>query len=249
MVTHNPTDPALAATGVGAEVAPHPTGRSGLAALRDVPWLPVLWALWALAWLALIALSDELAPLAYENGLIEWIGTLMFGVATALFWVAAWREPRLPNRLMAALLGLVFFVSFMEELSWGQQIFKWSTPPAFEGNRQNETNLHNFAIGVDQQQVFTLGILGLTIGLPLLALWAPTRRLIERLGAPVVSLGVAAWVFATLVVANVSERMMGWQAHRGLREFNETLWAVAAVLVGLVALRAARRAPTGEPTG
>jgi glucan phosphoethanolaminetransferase (alkaline phosphatase superfamily) len=206
----------------------------------------VLFGLSLVAWLALIAFPDDLAPLAYENGLIEWVGTLLFAAAAAVFWVAAARERRLANRIVAAFLGLIFFVSFMEELSWGQQVFKWSTPPAFESNRQNETNLHNFAIGFDQQQVFTLGILGLTIGLPILYLWAPTRRLIRRLGLPVVSLGVAAWVFATFAIANVSERMMGSETHRGLREFNETMWAVAALLVGVATLQAAQRstAPT-----
>jgi hypothetical protein len=208
--------------------------------------MPVLWLVSTLAWAALIAFPDDLAPLAYENGLIEWVGTLLFGVATALFWIAAARERRLANRVMAGFLGLVFFVSFMEELSWGQQVFKWSTPPAFEGNRQNETNLHNFAIGFDQQQVFTLGILGLTIGLPLLFLWAPTRRWIERLGLPVVSLGVAAWVVATFAIANVSERMMGSETHRGFREFNETLWALAALLVGVAAWQAAGDATSDE---
>ena len=32
----------------------------------------------------------------------------------------------------------------MEELSWGQHLFKWETPQLFlETNRQGETNLHN----------------------------------------------------------------------------------------------------------
>ena len=32
----------------------------------------------------------------------------------------------------------------MEEISWGQRIFGWETPQTFEGNVQDETNLHNF---------------------------------------------------------------------------------------------------------
>lgn len=42
------------------------------------------------------------------------------------------------------LLMLVFFLNAMEEISWGQRIFGWETPQTFEGNVQNETNLHNY---------------------------------------------------------------------------------------------------------
>jgi hypothetical protein len=41
-------------------------------------------------------------------------------------------------------LILIFFVNAMEEISWGQRIFGWETPQSFEGNVQDETNLHNF---------------------------------------------------------------------------------------------------------
>jgi hypothetical protein len=38
----------------------------------------------------------------------------------------------------------LFFLNAMEEISWGQRIFGWETPQTFEGNVQNETNLHNY---------------------------------------------------------------------------------------------------------
>ena len=41
-------------------------------------------------------------------------------------------------------LILVFFLNAMEEISWGQRIIGWETPQAFEGNVQEETNLHNY---------------------------------------------------------------------------------------------------------
>jgi hypothetical protein len=41
-------------------------------------------------------------------------------------------------------LMLAFFLNAMEEISWGQRIFGWVTPQTFEGNVQNETNLHNY---------------------------------------------------------------------------------------------------------
>lgn len=169
--------------------------------------------------------------------MIEWAGTVAFGAATVIFWMAMVRSPERIRKIVSGLLGLVFFLSFMEELSWGQQIFKWNTPTAFESNVQIETNLHNFSFVFDQQQACTAGILFLTIVLPLADLRGPTRKLIDRLGLPVVSLQVAAWVTVTLVIANVAERAMTWEAHRGLREYMETMWGVAAVLVALAALR------------
>lgn len=41
-------------------------------------------------------------------------------------------------------LMIIFFLNAMEEISWGQRIFNWETPQSFEGNIQNETNLHNY---------------------------------------------------------------------------------------------------------
>ncbi len=41
-------------------------------------------------------------------------------------------------------LILIFFLNAMEEISWGQRIFGWETPQTFEGNVQDETNLHNY---------------------------------------------------------------------------------------------------------
>ena len=41
-------------------------------------------------------------------------------------------------------LILIFFLNAMEEISWGQRIIGWETPQTFEGNVQDETNLHNY---------------------------------------------------------------------------------------------------------
>jgi formate-dependent nitrite reductase membrane component NrfD len=144
---------------------------------------------------------------------------------------------------------VVFLVAFMEEISWGQQVFKWSTPTAFESNTQNETNLHNFDFGIDLQQVFTAGILFMAVMVPLLQLWAPARSWIDRSGLPVVSLGVSAWAVATVIIANVAERMMEFEAHRGLREFMETMLALTALLAAIAALQQVVRRPATSLLG
>lgn len=55
-----------------------------------------------------------------------------------------WRADRKGMALLyvGISLGLVFMVG--EELSWGQRMFGWGTPQAFQdANKQGETNLHN----------------------------------------------------------------------------------------------------------
>lgn len=46
--------------------------------------------------------------------------------------------------LVYLFLILIFFLNAMEEISWGQRVFGWETPQTFEGNIQDETNLHNY---------------------------------------------------------------------------------------------------------
>lgn len=49
--------------------------------------------------------------------------------------------------LFTALYGgmmLAFFVYGMEEISWGQDFFRWETPEAFAGNLESQTNIHNY---------------------------------------------------------------------------------------------------------
>ena len=48
------------------------------------------------------------------------------------------------KRLGVAIFVLGMILIYLEELSWGQQIFKWASPQLFlEINSQLETNLHN----------------------------------------------------------------------------------------------------------
>lgn len=50
----------------------------------------------------------------------------------------------IPGRLLAAGMALAVLLLLLEEISYGQHYFGWSTPTQFEGNTQQETNLHNF---------------------------------------------------------------------------------------------------------
>lgn len=96
--------------------------------------------------------SDLWNVLYQEDGVFESLTAVLFLIAAFLLAKAVFlvkgrlKEPG-PVRwlsLFYLFTALVFFVYAMEEISWGQRVFGWGTPSAFEGNLQNETNLHNY---------------------------------------------------------------------------------------------------------
>lgn len=50
----------------------------------------------------------------------------------------------IPGWLLLSLTSGCVLLLLLEEISFGQHIFGWSTPDNFEGNVQSETNFHNF---------------------------------------------------------------------------------------------------------
>ena len=106
------------------------------------------------SYLVLLAIDAETVDrFGWEDGPIESAGALFFLVASAGFLAASIRTIRQSRQagkvevwssVVFALLALLMFVCFGEELSWGQRIFDWQAPPVFtQFNAQNETNLHN----------------------------------------------------------------------------------------------------------
>jgi len=71
-----------------------------------------------------------------------WLFVVTFLVSTRLLFV------RSRYRLTFACLALCCFYVAMEEISWGQRLFGFSSPDFFKAyNLQSETNLHNFVAG------------------------------------------------------------------------------------------------------
>lgn len=114
-------------------------------------WTPLLIvaAPYALRW----AFGDAVW-LSGEQGVFE-ILTFLLLVAAVYFIVraraaaVALRIAYLPAWLVALLLGTVYFAG--EEISWGQHLFFWETPEAWQDvNDQGETNLHNVHALFDQ---------------------------------------------------------------------------------------------------
>jgi hypothetical protein len=70
-------------------------------------------------------------------------------------------------------LILIFFLYAMEEISWGQRIFGWETPQTFEGNVQDETNLHNY---FNQYYLLFYRLLVFTPVLVLASIWMEMKQ-------------------------------------------------------------------------
>ncbi|MGH7324229.1 MAG: hypothetical protein ACREJ9_06230 [Candidatus Rokuibacteriota bacterium] len=132
-------------------------------------------------------LHERLLPMQWffgedygEDGLLENLTVLGFVVAAVLF-AAAWRRrpAGATGRIFLAIAAASLLVA-MEEVSWGQRIFGWSTPAEVVAvNVQSETNLHNL---VDNDAVrIAYPIIGIGIFLVLwlsciLAIAAPGHR-------------------------------------------------------------------------
>ena len=83
---------------------------------------------------------------AREDGALEWASVAMF-LTSATMAAAARSLARLGHSRLGSfhlLLAIALLLISMEEISWGQRLFGWSTPEVLTGaNEQNETNFHN----------------------------------------------------------------------------------------------------------
>ena len=88
--------------------------------------------------------SDFYENFLGENSVVEWLTALFLLLSAYVALVAGLsKESPFPKWLLLSFAS-IFFIGFMEELSWGQMIFFWDTPDSFRPlNSQGETTLHN----------------------------------------------------------------------------------------------------------
>lgn len=97
--------------------------------------------------------KDYQITLSKEDGFIEYTGAFAWLIASVMFiylFITIYDKQftflgkSTKRNIYFALLGIIFFLAFGEEISWGQRIFNWNTPEGFKGlNAQKETNFHN----------------------------------------------------------------------------------------------------------
>ncbi len=85
-----------------------------------------------------------------EGGLFEWVQFICYGVAS---WIGFKTFNAIKNGDLRIQKNIILVFSLgcafigLEEISWGQHIFKWASPELFSNiNLQKETNFHNLAI-------------------------------------------------------------------------------------------------------
>lgn len=118
-----------------------------------------------------------MSSLLKENGPYEYLQFII--IATAfVFCLLIWKDSRPQNaKWLAAWTALATLGCFYiagEEISWGQQIFKWATPDHWTAvNDHGETNLHNTSSWIDQKPktLIEYGIYAGALLLPLLRRW------------------------------------------------------------------------------
>ncbi|GLS29605.1 hypothetical protein SAMN04488498_111128 [Mesorhizobium albiziae] len=102
---------------------------------------------------AIVIIRPELLNETVREGqFLSILTEVGFVVGLAGFGLAIWRSRHDRGRVLGIPVPAVFAAMFlacllvlMEEMSWGQHWIGWTAGPMFEGNAQNETNLHNFA--------------------------------------------------------------------------------------------------------
>lgn len=121
--------------------------------------------------LAVVLWPDRIHTHVVEGGILSILTEFL--LLGALFFLvrSVWRardgraEPLfgIGAPVVLGLMVLVVVVLLGEEASWGQHWIGWSTPEAFEGNIQNETNLHNFYTHRFEMAYYTTAVLAFVL--------------------------------------------------------------------------------------
>jgi len=150
---------------------------------------------------------NSLEPLWREDSLVEYLQSLLFLSASfAQLYIAVRLIQNHGNRrrtIFHLLLLLLFFLVAMEEISWGQRIFGWETPPFLEDNLQGETNIHNIFTGFFSpfHLALVLFINTYCYVLPLARhLSLDVRKILDRIQLPIIPIDlVSIFIIADIV--------------------------------------------------
>ena len=82
-----------------------------------------------------------------EDSLFEWVTAIFFLLSSVLCFASFKRN----KNIFVLALALMFFMGMGEEISWGQRLIGFNTPPELRAvNVQHETNIHNLEIFNDK---------------------------------------------------------------------------------------------------
>ena len=203
---------------------------------------------------------DTVYALGREDGLFEDLSAVFFFCTSLTFAWVFWRSgghaddatPRVRRYVWFLLLALLFFFGAGEEISWGQRVFGWDTPQAFEqANIQRETNIHNLKIFnrsdanwngktgaaefLSAERMFSLFWLGFCIATPIAyACVPPLRRLLDRLRMPIVPLTVGVLFLVNYAMGEILKpHALRLKLEWPLMETKECLFSVLFLLIAI----------------
>ncbi|MEM1436663.1 MAG: hypothetical protein AAGG11_21615 [Pseudomonadota bacterium] len=161
-------------------------------------WFAVLVSLAIIVPITLITEFNPDFVLTYgeEDGVAEYLTALFFFLSAfgflSLYLQYARPLPLWRGLVILAWAALMFFFAG-EELSWGQRIIGMETPESIRAtNAQNEFNFHNHDIIQDHgHRILTAFTLLTGLGIWLLSLVPPLRRLYQQFVVPIPPLGYA----------------------------------------------------------
>jgi hypothetical protein len=169
-------------------------------------WLPVVFIL-AMSACELFLAGEIISSIVAENGPLEILQFLILCLAFIFALICLYRtrkQPLLALWYVLAALGCLYTAG--EEISWGQQFFKWATPETWLAvNDQQETNLHNTTSWLDQKPrlILEIGVIAGGLILPLIIkLRASIIPAWLEIIAPPNRLAVTAAIFLTIKIVD-----------------------------------------------
>lgn len=222
----------------------------------------LLFSLVLLVWLGFGQIPrTSVLTLSAEDGVVESLGALAFFVGSA-FFLRAFIESRGAGNdfyffrtnwnLFLLVLALAFFFGAGEEISWGQRLIGWETPPSIAAlNAQGETTIHNlefFQHGISFSFFFNVFWLGFCVVLPILDRWSAMHSFFDQIGLPIVPIG-----FGFLLVVNYvafkwagSQQVSDSELRHAANELKETTIALLFVPVAWEIWRSGRANENGD---
>lgn len=141
-------------------------------------WIPLLMIVGQIG-MELILSRQTVSSIMSENGPHEYFQAILSFLAFFVCVVVVLRHEIWKPLWLAGWIGIAALGSFYifgEELSWGQQLFKWATPDFWmQVNDQKETNLHNTSAWLDQKPrlLLTIGVFVGGLIVPLVLRYKP----------------------------------------------------------------------------
>lgn len=177
---------------------------------------------------------EQLQFINREDGLLETGSALVLLLAAGVALRVSLRRG-LPARLRNwhVVLGLLFFVMFGEEISWGQRLFGFDTPEAMRNiNVQGEVNMHNmFGYFFDHAFILCFFIWGFVLPRAYV-MSSEAQQVLRWIGLPLPSFGLCfGALLITLFQDQLVLKLVDNLAQVRLAEVRETLSAVLFLLL------------------